>query len=694
MKPNSRSILRQLIGASCLLLVLGLARSFAVAQVVEATVSSVSGGASRINAARKFLLRRGDVLTPGDEIDTRGGGRVVVQMSDGSLVTVQPNSHIIFKDFQAATSLRDLFQVLLGRVRVKIAHYGGRPNPYRVNSPTASILVRGTEFGVAVDSTGETRVVVYEGLVEVESLSDPTRRAFVSPGRGVLVRSNEDIRFFTPSPGSEIGERGGRTNEQNQLRSDTGIAASNSSSGTGRNYVAGDYERYIDSLVETGESPPLLRFSAFADSHLDSLENPSYATEFASLEGRMLLISSRSNLLGSTSSQLLTDASPLEPVNSGLLMQSTFFMPLPNSRIVLGGSVTASRARVKSFSSVEFNGPATIFYPEGIPSSRFSTSATSADSISGTLIAARRFGKEGRTSIGIGIDYTNGQGLLSGLTSLSNAIGLKANEKIEAQSDIQRAGIKFGFTHEFAGRHKLGIVYRQGMVRADDRDASRTFNGLPLSLDSLHYSSQSSEFGLRLRGLLTRRLFYGAEGIWQTTGLNETIRRAVIVDAAERERITRTAASFGLGYALGSRTVLSADVAAGISRINEIYLEEATGNPLQKEKQEIRFFSLQLGAQTNLWKNLFANVSAFTLSQSRATDIRLYPDRFGRSLNSIGLFVPDGRTQLGLTNNYADFGVGWRLTRNILAEYVQARSFGNAPPNHILLLRYTFKHEQ
>lgn len=667
---------------------------FIFAQVVEARVSSVSKGATRINNARKFILRRGDVLAPGDEIDTRNGGRVVVEMTDGSLVTIQPGSHIIFKDYRYVSSLRELFQVLIGRVRVKIAHYGGRPNPYRVNSPTASILVRGTEFLVIVGSTGETRVVVYEGLVEVESLSNPNRRALLSPGNGVLVRQNEDIRFFTPGPGSEIGERSGRTSEQAQQQSNIGMSFKKGGNGNVRNYIAGDYERYIDSLAEPGESPPLLRFSAFADSHLDSLENPAYATEFNSIEGRMLTIGSLSNSHRQISGQLLFNLSPIEPNDSGFLMQNTFFMPLPNSRIVIGGNVATSLSQVKSFSSVEFAGPPTRFFPSGIPNVRQSNSITGADSVTGSLIVARRFGKESRTSIGLAIDRFSGHGSLDGFTTLANTTGFKAMEKIHSESDIERTRLTIGFTHNFTNRHKLGIFYRHGLVTANDRDVSRTFNDLPVSPDSVNYNSQSSEIGLRLRGLLTQRLFYGIEGSLLTTGLNESIKRAVIVDSTEKERISRAAVSFGIGYALRPRTILSADLGVGVSHINETYIEQATNNPLEEKRERFRFLSLQTGIQSDVWKNLFANVSVFTLAQSESTNTRLFPDRFGRLLNNNGLFVPNGISNERFGNTYADFGAGWRLSNNILTEYVLAYSFGIRAPNHIVLFRYTFKREQ
>ncbi|MEA2173057.1 MAG: hypothetical protein QOD00_649, partial [Blastocatellia bacterium] len=160
-------------------------------QAVEARVASISG---RVivsgNARASDMLRRGELLTPGDIVDTHGGGRLRIELSDGSVVIVQPETRLVLQDYRAGGSLRELLKVLVGHVRIKINHFGSQPNPYRVNSPTASIAVRGTEFGVAVGSGGETLVVVYEGLVDVSSLTDPQRRVLVEPGRGVIVRPN------------------------------------------------------------------------------------------------------------------------------------------------------------------------------------------------------------------------------------------------------------------------------------------------------------------------------------------------------------------------------------------------------------------------------------------------------------------------------------------------------------------------
>ena len=664
-------------------------------QPVEARIASVSGKAIRINQILKFAIRRGDKLAPGDEIDTRGGGRVVIELTDGSMITVQPGSHLVFKDYRTVSSLRELIQVFIGRVRIKINHYGGKPNPYRVNSPSASILVRGTEFSVGVDSTGETSVVVYEGLVEVGSLSDPNRHVLVSPGHGALVIPNEDIRFFTPG-GSESVERGGKNldDHRNFLQSQTASNTGNPLMGTIRNYVAGDYDRYIDSLVEPGEAAPLLRFTAFSDSHYDSLENPAYATEFNRLENRSLIISSLSDSRTNIINRLSPKIGSVEPVDAGYLIQNTFFLPLANTRWVLGGNFAKSNSRVRSHAEQEVTSPATPFFPNGIPGLRLSNSSTHADSNGGSLLLARRFGQEGRTSLGIGVDYVKGLGELSGSTTLVNPLGPRATELIEAKTDIERTRIKLGVTHQFSSGHKLGIFYRHGLLSAGDNDILRTFNDLPLPLDSVHYSSQTSEVGIRLRGALTRKLFYGAEAHWLTTGVRENINRSVIVEATERERISRTTVGFGLGYAFGKRTVLSADIAVGGSQIRENYFERATGNPIERELVRLRYLSVQAGIQTDVWRNLFTSASFFKLAQSRTEDHKLFPDRFGRLLDTTGLFIPDGLTRERFSDNFADFGFGWRFTRNILAEYVLATSYGQRAPNHILLLRYTFKRDE
>jgi hypothetical protein len=68
-----------------------------------------------------------------------------------------------------------LIDLLVGRVRVHIEHFGNQPNPNRIMTPTAVISVRGTTFDVEVDGSDDsTLVAVEEGAVAVRHRLLPT----------------------------------------------------------------------------------------------------------------------------------------------------------------------------------------------------------------------------------------------------------------------------------------------------------------------------------------------------------------------------------------------------------------------------------------------------------------------------------------------------------------------------------------
>ena len=59
-----------------------------------------------------------------------------------------------------------------------------------------------------------------------------------------------------------------------------------------RECIASIYEQYIAGLSDIGQVPFLLRYNAFPEAHLDSLENPAYATTFKAAEGRVVFLPS------------------------------------------------------------------------------------------------------------------------------------------------------------------------------------------------------------------------------------------------------------------------------------------------------------------------------------------------------------------------------------------------------------------
>jgi len=664
--------------------------------VVEARVTSVSGSAVVSGQSHsQSNLVRGVVVSPGDEIDTTTGGRVTLELSDGTMFIVQPGSHVVLQNYRDATSLRELLHITFGHVRIRINHFGGRPNPYRINSPTASIAVRGTEFSVAVDAAGDTEVVVYEGLVEVSSLRNPRRRVLVNPGRGVIVRANEDILFFTPGADNEIGfHRNAHGNERNAPDEDNPKAGDEFTTSTGQgnslHTAAGVYERYFDNIVESGELPLPSRFTAFADSYFDSLDNPSYATEFRTTEGRIFLVPSIGGTGDKDGARELLSFGDRRLEDYSYSPQVSLFVPINKFGLVVGGRLAFSRDGFQSISvddDVRLMGPG---FAAGTLGTRTIDGSTRNRLVSASFVAARRFGSDGRNSIGVGFDHLQTNGFLSSRTTQADDSGRSSLEVADTRSIANRTRLSIGFTREFAGGAKLGLFYRYGSLTADDRDRSRRLDGVTRLLNRTFAAARTSEFGFCLRDSLSRRLFYGIEGSYLIGDSNGRTRRARVVDSNELGETSRATIGGGLGYLLNPRTIFSFDVSGGWARVSDTRRERATGNLVEDEKKRALFVSLHAAFQADVWKRMFVSGSMLSVSEFAKNDLMLYPDRFGRRVNGDGMFEPNGRSNDRFTDYFSNLGVGWRFRPNFLAEYIFSTDFGQTSPRHTLLFRYTF----
>ena len=180
-----------------------------------------------------------------------------------------------------------------------------------------------------MDAEGDTQVVVFEGAVEVASLTNPDRRVLIEAGRGVLVQGGQDFHLIGANRRRRRESRRGRPQrpagrgkpmQQANARAGPMVrrpgpgpapACSRSPSrmphphasrrrraGRMPNTIAtirrapppSTYDRYLAGLADIGQVPFLFRFNAFPEAHLDSLENPAYATEFRSAEGRVFIL--------------------------------------------------------------------------------------------------------------------------------------------------------------------------------------------------------------------------------------------------------------------------------------------------------------------------------------------------------------------------------------------------------------------
>src|SRR5258706_12376004 len=168
------------------------AQIFPLTSESAAKVISLNGQVSVLRDSEPWALNVGDVVPVRQVLVTGADGFAQFQVSDGSTFEVYPNSNVVFR--KNPPNLRDLLDVLVGRVKVHIQKWGGQPNPNRVLTPTAVISVRGTTFGVSVDDDSEaTTISVEEGVVDV--------RHALKPGGGVkTLNAGESLHVYMNQP--------------------------------------------------------------------------------------------------------------------------------------------------------------------------------------------------------------------------------------------------------------------------------------------------------------------------------------------------------------------------------------------------------------------------------------------------------------------------------------------------------------
>ena len=665
---------------------------------VLARAASVSGPAlvySR-NSANALSLSAGYQLNPGDQVDTRGGGRVVIDLSDGSMVVVEPQSLIVIKDFRQAESLRELFEILVGRVRVRINHFGGRPNPYRMNSPTASLAVRGTEFSIEVGPNGETQVMVYEGAVEVTSLSDPSQTVLVEAGRGVLVQAGQDFHMLGAMAYPPLARSGAndRVVEASSGQSGNSISGKTGEGNSGYHphhdggaprATASAYDSYVGGLSDTAQVPFLFRFNAFPEAHLDSLENPAYATQFRSAEARVFVLPTYGGGPNLDSAGIISRPTGSFPSNFSISPQLSLFSPVGHSNFFVGGSVSASLLDNGSTTALSSFGPG-----QGAPAT-LATGGSTSSFYSGSLVLARRMG---RTSVGFGLDSLRGSGSLSSTTVNTDPDGDSGGPSVEqlaAVSRISQTRLTAGLTRDFSRKAKLGVFYRYGWIAAADQDLSHTVNSVPVSLGFTGLGGHSTEIGFRLRGTLTPRLFYGATGSWLGTSLAGGLAPSGTADSLARDRAQRDSLGFGIGYAASRRVLLTLDTAAGTSRVASSRLESLTGNLLQNGAADGRFVSAHAAIQVNLTRRFFVSGSLLNVWRAQHVNVDLFPDQFGWTTLAQDSFFPLSPSAYQLAPRFSDFGAGWSFSPKFFAQYLFTTDYGVTSSSHALMLRYTFK---
>ena len=166
------------------------------------------------------------------------GGRI--KMKDGDLLTLTtPKKDEINLSGDTYMRLDDLSKTPSGGSVVKLQLFKGinsnkvhglaKDESFTVRTPTAVAGVRGTEFKVEVDESGETDVSVTEGEVTVQDVEQTGAEVSVTQGKSATVKSDGKVSVTTTQ--SNDTQTGG-SNQKNSNNSNNNSGGASNDAGT------------------------------------------------------------------------------------------------------------------------------------------------------------------------------------------------------------------------------------------------------------------------------------------------------------------------------------------------------------------------------------------------------------------------------------------------------------------------------
>ncbi len=134
-------------------------------------------------------LAPGMTLAPGQSVRTGTGGGIVLQLADGSRIWVRESSEIQLRSSQTAPGLdysTTEIDVKTGRIQALIRKLQNAAR-FKVNTPSAVLGVRGTDFRASTDQGDAARLEVLDGAVDAATAARANEALQVNAGFGTVV---------------------------------------------------------------------------------------------------------------------------------------------------------------------------------------------------------------------------------------------------------------------------------------------------------------------------------------------------------------------------------------------------------------------------------------------------------------------------------------------------------------------------
>jgi hypothetical protein len=126
-----------------------------LAQEWAGTVKAVNGSATVERGGKVLPLNLGSKIFPGDKLATGQNSHIALTLRDDTLISTGANSQLALKEFafNSATQDGSLSLSVLRGVSAMVSGLVAKANPnaMQVDTPNATIGIRGTEFIVEVN---------------------------------------------------------------------------------------------------------------------------------------------------------------------------------------------------------------------------------------------------------------------------------------------------------------------------------------------------------------------------------------------------------------------------------------------------------------------------------------------------------------------------------------------------------------
>lgn len=222
---------KTLIAVLLLILTTPAVAATSVGKVILSFGQNVAVSAS---GEQRTLKRQADIFED-DRLKTGAKGRLQIRFTDGSRLSLKPDSEFRIAEYQFDAGQPDsgkaIYQLLKGGMRTISGQIGkkNREN-YELKTAVATIGIRGTHYGVEYTAEGIYAETV-DGAIAVQS---ETGFATVRAGEGARVSGVNGV--------IQKGVATGQTSDANDTPSDTGEQASDADSGSGEQSESTDGE--------------------------------------------------------------------------------------------------------------------------------------------------------------------------------------------------------------------------------------------------------------------------------------------------------------------------------------------------------------------------------------------------------------------------------------------------------------------